>query len=91
MRALALVATGGLEHLKVRELPQPAVQSPGHVLVRIQAAALNRIDLFVTGGLPGVNYSFPHVVGSDGAGVVEEIGSEVREVRPGDRVMINPT
>lgn len=91
MRALALVATGGLEHLKVRELPQPAIQSPGHVLVRIHAAALNRIDLFVTGGLPGVNYSFPHVVGSDGAGVVEEIGSEVRQVRPGDRVMINPT
>ena len=91
MRALALGATGGLEHLKVQELPQPTVQSPGHVLIRIQAAALNRIDLFVAGGLPGVSYNFPHIVGSDGTGVVEEIGSEVRQVRPGDRVMINPT
>jgi NADPH:quinone reductase-like Zn-dependent oxidoreductase len=90
MKALALGATGGLEHLRVQELPQPTVQSPDHVLVRIQAAALNRLDLFVVGGLPGVSYNFPHIVGSDGAGLVEEIGPEVRQVRPGDRVMINP-
>src|SRR2546430_14484035 len=35
-------------------------------------------------------YRFPHVVGADGAGVVDAVGSEVRSVRPGDRVMINP-
>jgi NADPH:quinone reductase-like Zn-dependent oxidoreductase len=91
MKGLALVAIGGLEHLRVQELPQPTVQSPGDVLIRIHAAALNRLDLFVAEGLPGVSYNFPQVVGSDGAGVVEEIGSEVRQVRPGDRVMINPT
>jgi NADPH:quinone reductase-like Zn-dependent oxidoreductase len=91
MRALALGATGGLEHLKVRELPKPIIRSPGQALIRIQAAALNRLDLFVAGGLPGVNYNFPHVVGSDGAGVVEEVGADVRKIRTGDRVMINPT
>jgi NADPH:quinone reductase-like Zn-dependent oxidoreductase len=91
MKALTLMAVGGPEHLRVRELPEPAIQSPDEVLVRIQAAALNRLDLFVADGLPGVNYSFPHVMGSDGAGTVVELGAAVAGLRAGDRVMINPT
>ncbi|MGH7508942.1 MAG: zinc-binding dehydrogenase [Gemmatimonadales bacterium] len=91
MRALTLAAAGGLEHLEVQELPQPALQSPHDVLVRVQAAALNRLDLLVVNGLPGVDYAFPHVLGSDGAGVVQEVGKAVGTVHPGDRVMINPT
>ena len=90
MRALTLVAHGGLEQLVVQELPEPAIKSPSQVLVRVQAAALNRLDLFVTAGLPGVTLEFPHVVGSDGAGLVVETGEAVRQFRPGDRVMINP-
>ncbi len=53
-------------------------------------AALNRLDLWMTAGLPNVSPRFPFVVGSDGAGVVEAVGSGVRSIRPGDRVMINP-
>jgi NADPH:quinone reductase-like Zn-dependent oxidoreductase len=91
MKALTLVAPGGIEQLKVQELPEPAIESPNDVLVRVQAAALNRLDLFVAAGLPGASLTFPHVVGSDGAGVVHRVGPAVREFRPGDRVMINPT
>src|ERR671916_88413 len=91
MKALTLAATGGIEHLRVQELPQPAIESPTDVVVRVQAAALNRLDLFVATGLPGTSLSFPHVVGSDGAGLVHEIGEGVSQVRTGDRVMINPT
>jgi NADPH:quinone reductase-like Zn-dependent oxidoreductase len=91
MKALTLLATGGLQHLRVQELPEPAIQSPGEVLLRVKAVALNRLDLFVAEGLPGVNYRFPHVVGSDGAGTVQAVGSAVKNFRPGDRVMINPT
>lgn len=91
MKALTLVAVGGLEHLRVQELPKPAIQAPNDVLVQIHAVGLNRLDLFVVEGLPGVNYRFPHIVGSDGAGTVLEIGSMVDRIRPGDRVMINPT
>jgi NADPH:quinone reductase-like Zn-dependent oxidoreductase len=90
VKALALDAVGGLEHLALRELPPPELESPTDVRVRVHAAALNRLDLFVAGGLPGVSYRFPHIVGSDGAGVVESIGGDVTTVRPGDRVMINP-
>jgi NADPH:quinone reductase-like Zn-dependent oxidoreductase len=91
MKALTLVATGGLEHLRVQDLPEPRLQSPRHALIRVQAAALNRLDLFVVAGLPRTHYTFPHVIGSDGAGLVQEVGSEVRQLRAGDRVMINPT
>ena len=90
MRALALGGVGGLEQLAVREVEEPAVRSDTDVKVRVQAAALNHLDLFVARGLLGVEPTFPHVVGSDAAGVVEAVGAAVRAVRPGDRVMINP-
>ena len=90
MRALTLTGTGGLDRLELRDLPAPVIREPGEARVRIRCAALNRLDLFVTGGLPNFKPPFPHVVGSDGAGVVEAIGAEVTTVRPGDRVMINP-
>jgi NADPH:quinone reductase-like Zn-dependent oxidoreductase len=90
MRALALTGTGGLEHLARVELPAPEPRGPHDVRVRVRTAALNRLDLFVAGGLPGVAYQFPHVLGADGAGVVDIVGSAVTAVRPGDRVLINP-
>jgi NADPH:quinone reductase-like Zn-dependent oxidoreductase len=90
MQALTLNAVGGREHLRVQELPEPALSASGDVLIRTHAVALNRLDLFVAEGLPGVNYSFPHVVGSDGAGTVIEVGPAVTGLEPGDRVMINP-
>jgi NADPH:quinone reductase-like Zn-dependent oxidoreductase len=91
MKALTLAANGGIEQLRVQELPEPTLQSPSDVLVRIRAAALNRLDLFIAAGLPGSGLTFPHVVGSDGAGVVQRVGSEIRDLKAGDRVMINPT
>ena len=90
MKALALDGVGGLEHLALHDLPRPELEAAGDALVRVHAAALNRLDLFVTDGLAGVDYRFPHIVGSDGAGVVEAVGSAVTGIRAGDRVMINP-
>ena len=91
MKALALAAAGGIGQLRVQELPDPAIQASDDVMIRMRAAALNRLDLFVAAGLPGSRLTFPHVVGSDGAGVVEQVGGAVSGWRPGDRVMINPT
>ena len=90
MKALVLAAPGGIQQLQVQELPEPGPPAEGQVLVRIEAIALNRLDLFVMGGLAGTPNSFPHIVGSDGAGTVQQVGTGAR-CRPGDRVMINPT
>ncbi len=90
MRALTLDKLGGPEHLAVRDVAAPSITAPDQVLVRIHSAALNHLDLFVVDGLPGVKYSFPHIMGGDGAGTVEAVGDQVTSTRPGDRVMINP-
>jgi len=90
MRALTMTGFGGLEQLAVTEVPRPALSRPLEVLVQLRSAALNRIDLFVLRGLPKARYDFPHVLGADGAGVVEAVGPAVTRVRTGDRVLLNP-
>ncbi len=91
MRALTISAHGGLDRLEYRDdLPVPELRSPTDVRVRIRAAALNRLDLFVLEGLPGVTITAPWIMGGDGAGVVEAVGSAVRDFEPGDHVVINP-
>ncbi len=90
MRALTISAHGDLSQLSVRDVPQPQLDRPGDVRVRIHAAALNRLDLFVLAGIPGVNITPDWVVGSDGAGVIESVGANVTDVRPGQRVILNP-
>ncbi|HEX5438496.1 MAG TPA: zinc-binding dehydrogenase [Gemmatimonadaceae bacterium] len=91
MRALTISEHGGLERLEYRtDLPVPALHNPTDVRVRIHGAALNHLDLFVVHGLPGVTITPPWIMGADGAGVVEEVGSAVRELAVGDHVVINP-
>lgn len=89
MKAALLLGPGGLDQLSIADVPD-APPGPGAVRVRIRAAALNHLDLFVARGLPGAALSFPHIVGADGAGEVAEVGPGVTRVRVGDRVMINP-
>lgn len=90
MRAAVLTDIGGLDRLTVADVPDPGPPAAGQVRVALRAAALNHLDLFVAGGLPGVDYQFPHIVGADGAGVIEAVGPGVTRVRAGDRVLINP-
>jgi NADPH:quinone reductase-like Zn-dependent oxidoreductase len=89
MKALFLEAHGGLDQLKFGERPDPA-PGPGQVLVRLEAAALNRLDLFVLAGIPGVPIALPHVGGADGAGVVEALGEGVKSPAVGTRVVLQP-
>ena len=91
MRALTISAHGGFERLEVRDdVPMPELRAPTDVRVRIRAAALNRLDLFLLSGLPGVTITPPWIVGSDGAGEVDAVGPDVRGVAPGDRVLLQP-
>jgi NADPH:quinone reductase-like Zn-dependent oxidoreductase len=89
MRVLCFASHGDASELVLRERPTPR-PGPGEVLVRLQTAALNHLDLFVLRGLPGVPVELPHVGGADGAGTVAELGQGVSGWRPGDEVVLNP-
>jgi len=90
MRALVLRGHGDLSQLAFADVPVPELRRPNDVRIKLEAAALNHLDLWTVRGLPGLQLEFPHILGGDGAGVVESVGSEVTRVRPGDAVMINP-
>ncbi|MBC8087746.1 MAG: zinc-binding dehydrogenase [Phycisphaerae bacterium] len=91
MRAITIDAHGGVDHLRFRDdIPVPEVLHALDVRVRVAAAALNRLDLFVLGGIPGMKLSPGFVLGSDAAGVIDAVGADVTSCRPGDRVIINP-
>jgi len=88
--ALTLSATGSLDCVEFRDdIAAPAISGPGQVRVRLQAASLNHLDLWTVRGLPGVTITPPWVIGSDGTGVIDDVASDVRSVKPGDRVVIN--
>lgn len=89
MKALLLTGHGGLDRLEYAEAPRP-VPAPDQVLLRIRAAALNHLDLWTMQKVPGLTIPFPHILGNDMAGVVEEAGSLVTHVKPGDEVVVAP-
>lgn len=88
MKAAYITDHGGPEVVQVGTLPDK-VPGPGLVRVRVKAAALNHLDLFVRGGIPGIKLTFPHIPGSDGAGVVDAVGEGVTAWKPGDEVVLN--
>ncbi|WP_456821134.1 quinone oxidoreductase family protein [Cellulomonas sp. URHB0016] len=83
MRAIIATAAGGPEVLQVTDAADPR-PGPDEVLVRVAAAGVNFIDTYRRSGTYPM--TFPHVVGSEGAGEVVEIGSEVTTVAVGDRI-----
>src|SRR5712692_3138467 len=89
MKALVMRGHGDVSQLEVADLPHPVLRDGHEVLVRIRAAALNHLDLWTLHGLPSLSLEFPHILGGDGAGVVEEAGADVQALRPGDRVLLN--
>lgn len=90
MKALVFHEHGSLEQVRYEDVPTPEIKA-NEVLVEIKAAALNRLDLWVLAGWPGLNLKLPHIMGSDGAGIVAEVGANVDSFAVGDRVAINPT
>jgi NADPH:quinone reductase-like Zn-dependent oxidoreductase len=91
MRAVVFFQHGGPEVLQYREdMPAPEPEA-GEVLIRVQYAALNRLDDFVRTGWRGLNLDFPHILGSDFSGTVAVLGSGVTGWQIGQKVVANPT
>lgn len=88
MRAVVIRRHGGPEVIEVAEVDDPR-PAPGEVLVRVRAASLNHLDLWVAKG-GRAKLAFPHVLGSDVFGEVEEVGEEVTGWKKGDAVVANP-
>jgi NADPH:quinone reductase-like Zn-dependent oxidoreductase len=94
VRGLTISSHGGLDQLEYRtDLPKPEPKR-GEIRVRVKAAALNHLDLFVVGGMPGVKITPPWILGGDATGVVEAIGDlsgiSDNKLQVGDSVIINP-
>jgi len=89
VKAILFHQHGGPEVLQFTDVPDPEPR-PNEVLVRVRACALNHLDLWVRGGLPNVPIPLPHIPGSDVAGEVAKIGSEVTTVRVGQKVVLAP-
>jgi NADPH:quinone reductase-like Zn-dependent oxidoreductase len=89
MKALFYEELKGYRGIKPAELPLPPI-GENDVRVRIKAFSLNHIDVWVMNGEYPATVPLPHVFGSDASGVVDSVGSAVRNVSPGDEVVIFP-
>lgn len=87
MKALLVTSSGGSESLAYGEHPDPAIAHPSDVLVRVRAAAMNRLDVFQREGSHGsAPATFPYITGREFAGDVAAVGHMVTRFKVGDRV-----
>ncbi|RZL90538.1 MAG: NADPH:quinone reductase [Variovorax sp.] len=89
MKAVFITGHGGNEVVAVGERPMP-LRRPGEVLVRIQAATLNRVDLYMRDSGAGIRHALPQIMGLDGAGLVEELDADDPQLKPGQQVVLHP-
>jgi len=89
MRAVIFEQHGGPDVLKLADVRDPAIK-PNEVLVEVRACALNHLDVWARGGLPGIKIPLPHILGNDVAGIVRQAGDVVTWVGPGDEVLLQP-
>ena len=88
MKAIRIHAHGGVDQLRFEDAPDPRITSSRDVIVKLEAAALNHIDIWVRKGATGMHIPMPHILGADGAGVVVAVGSESGSVKVGDKVCL---
>src|SRR5215470_151162 len=87
MKAVRIHEFGGPEVLRYEDVQDPKIRKD-QVLVRVRACAMNHLDLWVRKGIPGVK--LPHILGSDMAGEIVEVGEYVSGFKPGQRVLLAP-
>lgn len=89
MKAVYLTGHGGNEVVAIGERPMP-VRQQGEVRVRMHAATLNRVDLYMRDSGAGITHTLPQVMGIDGSGVVSEVDQGYATLKVGDRVLLYP-
>lgn len=86
MKAVVMTKPGSADVLRMREVEKPAITRPTQLLVRLMAAGVNPVDTKLRGRGTYYPDRMPAILGCDGAGVVEAVGDEVHDFRPGDNV-----
>jgi NADPH:quinone reductase-like Zn-dependent oxidoreductase len=89
MKAAIIEDHGNIDQLKVGQVETPKI-NPNEILIETKYSALNHIDLFITKGWSGLDLPLPHVIGSDGSGIIKEVGKDTTLFDEGDRVAVNP-
>ena len=89
MKATVIHEFGDVDVLRYEDVPTPRPK-PGHVLIKVLAAGVNRLDHYIRGGSIVPELPFPHVLGADAAGEVFEQGRGVAGLEIGDRVIVVP-
>lgn len=90
MKAIRFHEFGEVDVLKYEDVPDPVI-GDDEVLVRVKSAALNHLDLRLRSGKSPRPVDLPHIGGVDASGDVEAVGKNVTDIKPGTRVVIDPT
>lgn len=88
MKAAYIQKAGAANSIIFGSLPQPELSS-NQVLVKVNAVAVDQIDIYLRSGKYPIERSFPYILGHDMCGIVEKVGSEVTNFHPGQRVWTN--
>jgi NADPH:quinone reductase-like Zn-dependent oxidoreductase len=88
LKAIRIHAHGGVDQLRFEDAPDPEITSARDVIVKLETAALNHIDVWVRKGATGMQIPMPHIIGADGAGVVVKSRDEVKSLKVGDKVCL---
>jgi len=86
MKAILATAPGNTDVLQLRDIPKPDLPSPHHLRVKLAAAGVNPVDTKLRAKPAYHPDKLPAILGCDGAGVVESIGSAVTRFKVGDAV-----
>jgi len=85
VKAIRVKEFGGPEVLRFEEVPTPRT-GPGQVLMRMHAIGINPVETYIRAGTYARLPELPYTPGNDGAGVVEQVGTDVSEFKTGDRI-----
>ncbi|KPK47962.1 MAG: hypothetical protein AMJ77_01450 [Dehalococcoidia bacterium SM23_28_2] len=89
MKAVVFEEHGGVDVLQYKDVAEPSL-GPNDVLIKVKASGCNYNDIWARRGLPGMRVLLPHISGSDAAGEVVGVGSEVADIKAGDEVLVYP-
>ena len=89
MRAVIISNHGSRDVLEYKKIDDP-ICTPDAVKVNIKASSINHLDIWVRKGIPGIKIPLPMILGSDGSGIITEVGKNIKSINVGDKVIIQP-